>query len=67
MFMSIFYRTLVVFYELEPLLKTRLCREQLENYCTATVLDDVIYIFMYNLITLSQLDQVQKLESVLKN
>ena len=56
MFISLFYHTIVAFYELDPLLKTRLCREQLENYCTAAVLDDVVYIYMYNLITLSQLD-----------
>jgi len=53
MFISIFNNTLATFYNLETMLKTRLCREQLENYCTALVLDDVVYIFMYNLITLS--------------
>jgi hypothetical protein len=65
--MSILYSTLAAFYGIEDLLKgSRLSREQLENYCTSLVLDDVVYIFMYNLITLAQLDQVQKLESILK-
>jgi hypothetical protein len=58
MFMSILHQTLSSFYEIEELLKNRLSREQLENYCTSIVLDDVVYIFMYNLITLAQLDQV---------
>jgi len=39
----------------------------MENYCTSLVLNDIVYIFIYNLITLSELDQVQKLEQVLKN
>lgn len=56
MFISIISKTIETFYSLEELLKIRLCKEQLENYCTAIVLDDVVYIFMYNLITLSQLD-----------
>lgn len=56
MLISILAKVLETFYSLEELLKKRLCREQLENYCTAVVLDDVVYIFMYNLITLSQLD-----------
>jgi hypothetical protein len=55
--MSILYSTLAAFYGIEDLLKgSRLSREQLENYCTSLVLDDVVYIFMYNLITLAQLD-----------
>ena len=66
-FMSILYSTLEAFYGIDSLLKqSRLSREQLENYCTSLVLDDVVYIYMYNLITLAQLDQVQKLESILK-
>lgn len=56
MFISIMSKTIESFYGLEELLKIRLCKEQLENYCTAIVLDDVVYIFMYNLITLSQLE-----------
>jgi hypothetical protein len=66
MFMSILHQTLSSFYGIEDLLKTRLSREQLENYCTSLVLDDIVYIFMYNLITLAQLDQVQKLDLILK-
>ena len=66
MFMSILHQTLSSFYGIEDLLKTRLSREQLENYCTLLVLDDIVYIFMYNLITLAQLDQVQKLDLILK-
>jgi len=49
------------------MLKQRLGRELMENYCTSLVLNDIVYIFIYNLITLSELDQVQKLEQVLKN
>jgi hypothetical protein len=64
--MSILHQTLSSFYGIEDLLKTRLSREQLENYCTLLVLDDIVYIFMYNLITLAQLDQVQKLDLILK-
>ena len=38
------------------MLKTRLGRELMENYCTSVVLNDIVYIFIYNLITLSELD-----------
>jgi len=61
------YQTFSAFYGLEEMLKQRLGRELMENYCTSLVLNDIVYIFIYNLITLSELDQVQKLEQVLKN
>ena len=54
--MAILYQALVGFYELGKKLHNRICQEQLENFCTSLVLDDVVYIFMFNLITLSQLD-----------
>jgi len=39
----------------------------MENFVTAIVLQDDIYIFLFNLMTLSQFDQVQKLDFILKN
>ena len=59
--------TLIEIYELQSFVRSRVNNEQLENFVTSLVLSGPVYILIYNLISLSEFDQIQKLEIKIKN
>lgn len=59
--------TLIEIYELQSFVRSRVNNEQLENFVTSLVLSGPVYILIYNLISLSEFDQIQKLEIIIKN
>lgn len=64
-FTSILNETLIQLYGLQSaILKCVLKREQLENFIKAYVLSGASYVLIYNVLTLSQSDQIEKLEKV---
>ena len=50
---------------LQEQVSSRVNKEQLESFVTATVLDGPVYIFLYNLKALSEIDQLQKLTLII--
>ena len=57
--------TLVEVYNLQNLVRSRVNNEQLQNFVTSLILSGPVYLLMYNLISLSEYDQVQKLSIII--
>ena len=55
-FMRVIQETLIDVYGLQEFDKSRTNSEQLENFVTALILTGPLYIFIYNLISLSEFD-----------
>ena len=53
--------TVIEVYGLQQQVGPRINNEQLHGFLTATVLNGPIYMLIYNLISLSEYDQLQKL------
>jgi len=66
-FCFVIQETLVEVYGLQQLVRSRVNQELLENFVTALVLEGPIYILLYNLIALSEYDQLQKLGIIVQN
>lgn len=59
--------TLIEVYGLQQLVRSRVNNEQLENFVASLVLTGPVYIMIYNLISLSEYEQLQKLEIIVQN
>ena len=57
-FCFVIIETLIEVYGLQSLIKSRVNAEQLENFVTSLVLSGPIYILLYNVIGLSEYDQL---------
>lgn len=55
----------ISFYDLH--LTGRLKREQLENFVISLVVRDQVYVFIFNLIQLSQYEAIKKLDFILQS
>ena len=65
--MQVIQETLIEVYGLQEQVRSRTNNEQLENFVTALILSGPLYIFIYNLISLSEFDQLQKLDIIVQN
>ena len=64
-FICTIQETLIEVYNLQNLVRSRVNNEQLQNFVTSLVLSGPVYLLMYNLIILSEYDQVQKLSIII--
>lgn len=66
-FIKIICEVIIDFYDLKEVARPNICREQLDNFVTNQVLSDAIYIFLFNLITMSQLNEIKKLSFIFQH
>ena len=63
-FISVIKETITRFYYMENRQQTRVAKEQLENFITSQILAGPLYLLIFSLVSLSNFEQMQKLEII---
>ena len=59
--------TIKKFYRIEKRVQSRVAQEQLENFVTSQILAGPVYILVFNLISIANFEEMQKLEVIFQN
>ena len=66
-FMAIFQQTMTEFFGLESQVKPRVNREMMDNFITSLVLSGPLYVFVFNILALSNQEDISKLQIIVQN
>ena len=66
-FICILTETIKRFYRIEKRVKSRCAKEQLENFITSQILAGPVYLLVFNLISMANFEEMQKLEVIIEN
>ena len=66
-FICILTETIKRFYNIEKRVTSRVAKEQLENFVTSQILAGPVYLLLFNLISMANFEEMQKLEVIVQN